>query len=55
MGIQLLSMVLGLAAIRGRGEARRVPGILAAGQQAAMGKYLSFSPRQEAARDAAAL
>jgi predicted Zn-dependent protease len=54
MGIQLLSMVLGLAAIAaGGGEAGA--GILAAGQQAAMGKYLSFSRVQEASADAAAL
>jgi predicted Zn-dependent protease len=52
--IALLSMVLGLAAMAaGGGEAGA--GILAAGQQAAMGKYLSFSRVQESTADAAAL
>ncbi len=51
-GISLLSMVLGLAAIAaGAGEAGA--GVLAAGQQAAMGKYLAFSRQQEASTDAA--
>ncbi|HEU0045165.1 M48 family metalloprotease [Sphingomonas sp.] len=54
MGISLLSMVLGLAAIAmGGGEAGA--GILAAGQQAALGKYLAFSRVQEATADAAGL
>ena len=54
MGISLLSMVLGIAAIAaGGGEAGA--GILAAGQQAALGKYLAFSRVQESTADAAAL
>ena len=54
MGITLLSMVLGIAAMAaGGGEAGA--GILAAGQQAAMGKYLSFSRVQESTADATAL
>ncbi len=54
MGIQLLSMVLGIAAIAaGGGEAGA--GILAAGQQAALGKYLAFSRVQEATADATGL
>ena len=54
LGISLLSMVLGLAAIAaGGGEAGA--GILAAGQQAALGKYLAFSRVQEATADAAAM
>jgi predicted Zn-dependent protease len=51
-GITILSMVLGLAAMAaGAGEAGA--GVLAAGQQAAMGKYLAFSRQQEASSDAA--
>ncbi|PAX07234.1 M48 family metalloprotease [Sphingomonas lenta] len=51
-GISLLTMVLGLAAIAaGGGEAGA--GILAAGQQAAMGNLLAFSRQQEASTDAA--
>jgi predicted Zn-dependent protease len=51
-GITILSMVLGLAAMAaGAGEAGA--GMLAAGQQAAMGKYLAFSRQQEASTDAA--
>jgi predicted Zn-dependent protease len=51
-GITLLSVVLGLAAMAaGAGEAGA--GLLAAGQQAAMGKYLAFSRQQEASTDAA--
>jgi predicted Zn-dependent protease len=51
-GISLLTMVLGLAAIAaGGGEAGA--GILAAGQQAAMGNYLAFSRQQESSTDAA--
>ena len=52
MGITILSMVLGLAAMAaGSGEAGA--GIMAAGQQAAQGSYLSFSRSQEASADAA--
>ena len=52
-GIMLLSMVLGAAAMAaGAGEAGM--GILAAGQQAAMGKFLAFSRTQESAADSAA-
>ena len=51
LGIQLLSMVLGLAAMAaGGGEAGA--GIMAAGQQAALGNYLSFTRVQEATADA---
>jgi predicted Zn-dependent protease len=51
-GITLLSVVLGIAAMAaGAGEAGA--GVLAAGQQAAMGKYLAFSRQQEASSDAA--
>jgi len=51
MGIYLLSMVLGLATMAaGGGDAGA--GILAAGQQAALGKYLSFSRIQETTADA---
>ena len=51
LGIYLLSMVLGVAAMAaGGGEAGA--GIMAAGQQAAMGKYLSFSRTQESTADA---
>ncbi|HEX7848663.1 MAG TPA: M48 family metalloprotease [Sphingomonas sp.] len=51
MAISLLSLVLGIAAMAaGAGDAGA--GILAAGQQAAMGKYLSFSRVQEATADA---
>lgn len=51
-GISLLTMVLGLAAIAaGGGEAGA--GILAAGQQAAMGSFLAFSRQQESSTDAA--
>ncbi|WP_375393115.1 M48 family metalloprotease [uncultured Sphingomonas sp.] len=54
MGISILSMVLGIAAIAaGGGEAGA--GILAAGQQAALGKYLAFSRVQEATADATGL
>ena len=54
MGITLLSMVLGLASIAaGAGEAGA--GIMAAGQQAALGKYLAFSRVQEATADATGL
>jgi predicted Zn-dependent protease len=51
-GIMILSMVLGAAAMAaGAGEAGM--GLLAAGQQAAMGKFLAFSRTQESAADAA--
>lgn len=53
-GIQLVTLLLGAAAIAaGSGEAGM--GIMAAGQQAAMGKYLAFSRTQEASADAAAV
>lgn len=45
MGMYLLSMVLGLAAMAAGGGAAGA-GIMAAGQQAAMGKVLSFSRTQ---------
>ncbi|MDG5488357.1 M48 family metalloprotease [Sphingomonas sp. BGYR3] len=51
-GISILSLVLGIAAMAaGAGEAGA--GILAAGQQAAMGSYLAFSRTQESSADAA--
>ena len=51
-GIMLLSLVLGAAAMAaGAGEAGM--GVMAAGQQAAMGKFLAFSRTQETAADAA--
>jgi predicted Zn-dependent protease len=51
-GIMLLSMLLGVAAMAaGAGEAGS--GIMAAGQQAAMGKFLAFSRTQESSADAA--
>ena len=51
-GITVLSLLLGVAAIAaGAGEAGA--GILAAGQQAAMGSYLAFSRTQESSADAA--
>ena len=53
MGISILSLVLGIAAIAaGAGEAGA--GIMAAGQQAAMGKVLAFTRVQEATADASA-
>ena len=52
MGMYLLSMVLGLAAMAAGGGAAGA-GIMAAGQQAAMGKVLSFSRTQESTADAA--
>lgn len=53
-GITLLSMVLGAAAMAaGGGEAGM--GVIAAGQQAALGKYLAFSRTQEASADQAAV
>ena len=54
LGITLLSMVIGLAAIAaGAGEAGA--GILGVGQQAALGKYLAFSRVQESTADASAV
>ena len=51
-GIMILSLLLGAAAIAaGSGEAGA--GILAAGQQAAMGKFLAFTRLQESSADAA--
>lgn len=51
-GISILSLVLGVAAMAaGAGEAGA--GILAAGQQAAMGSVLAFSRNQESSADAA--
>ena len=51
--VQLVTMLLGVAAMAaGGGEAGM--GILAAGQQAALGKYLAFSRDQEASADASA-
>ena len=50
--ISLLSMLLGVAtAVAGAGAAAM--GIIAAGQQAALGKYLAFSRTQESSADAA--
>ena len=51
-GISLLSLLLGAAAAAaGAGDA--AIGVLMAGQQAAMGKYLAFSRAQESSADAA--
>jgi len=51
-GITLVTLLLGAAAMAaGGGEAGM--GIMAAGQQAAMGRFLSFSRAQEASADAA--
>lgn len=51
-GITIVSLLLGVAAIAaGAGEAGA--GILAAGQQAAMGKFLAFNRAQENSADAA--
>jgi predicted Zn-dependent protease len=51
-GITLLSLLIGVAAIAaGAGDAGA--GILAAGQQAALGKFLAFSRTQESSADAA--
>lgn len=53
LGITLLSMLVGVAAMAaGAGDAGA--GIMAAGQQAAMGHYLSFSRNQESTADASA-
>jgi len=51
-GITLLSMVLGVAALAA-GGAEAGMGIMAAGQQAAMGKFLAFSRTQESSADLA--
>jgi predicted Zn-dependent protease len=51
-GISILSMLVGVAAaLAGAGDAAM--GVMAAGQQAAIGKYLAFSRTQESAADAA--
>ena len=51
-GISILSLILGgLAAAAGAGDAAM--GVIMAGQQAALGKYLAFSREQEASADAA--
>lgn len=51
-GITILSLLLGVgAALAGAGEAAM--GVVAAGQQAAMGSFLSFNRNQEAATDLA--
>ena len=53
-GITLLSLLLGAAAAAaGAGDAAM--GVLMAGQQAAMGKYLAFSRVQESSADAAGI
>jgi predicted Zn-dependent protease len=51
-GIMLLSLVLGAAAMAA-GASEAGAGILAAGQQAAMGKFLAFTRTQESSADAA--
>ncbi len=53
LGIALLSMVLGIAAIAA-GSAEGGAGIIAAGQQAAQSKFLAFTRVQEATADATA-
>lgn len=51
-GISILSLLLGAAAaVAGAGDAAM--GVMMAGQQAALGKYLAFSRSQEASADAA--
>ncbi|MBT2188846.1 M48 family metalloprotease [Sphingobium nicotianae] len=53
-GITLISLLLGAAAMAaGGGEAGM--GVMAAGQQAALGKYLAFSRAQESSADAAGM
>ncbi len=53
-GISILSLLLGAAAAAaGAGDAAM--GVIMAGQQAAMGKYLAFSRAQEATADAAGM
>lgn len=51
-GITLVSLLLGAAAMAA-GGAEAGMGIMAAGQQAALGKYLAFSRAQESSADAA--
>jgi len=51
-GITLLSLVLG-AAVMAAGGGEAGMGVFAAGQQAAMGKYLAFSRTQESSADLA--
>ena len=51
-GITILSMVLGAAAVAAGGVEAGM-GIIGAGQQAAMGKYLAFSRTQESSADLA--
>ncbi|WP_174292840.1 M48 family metalloprotease [Sphingomonas bacterium] len=51
MGMYILSMVLGVAAMAA-GSAEAGAGIMAAGQQAATGKYLAFSRNVESVADA---
>ena len=51
-GISLLSLLLG-AAVAAAGGGEAAMGVLMAGQQAALGKYLAFSRAQEATADAA--
>ncbi len=53
LGIMLLSMVLGVAAIAA-GSAEGGAGIIAAGQQVAQSKFLAFTRVQEATADATA-
>jgi len=53
MSVQIMSLILGAAAIAA-GGAEAGMGILGAGQQAAMSRFLSFSRVQEASADAAA-
>lgn len=54
MKIQLLSMLVGLAAtIAGAGEAGM--GVMALGQQAALGSFLTFTRTQESSADAASV
>ncbi len=53
LGIALLSLVLGIAAIAA-GSSEGGAGIIAAGQQAAQGKFLAFTRVQEATADASA-
>ncbi|KQT33712.1 peptidase M48 [Sphingomonas sp. Leaf412] len=51
-GITLVSLLVGVATMLAGGGAAGA-GVMAAGQQAAMGKYLAFSRAQEASTDAA--
>ncbi|GGB20124.1 peptidase M48 [Sphingomonas metalli] len=52
MGISLLSLLAGVAAIAAGGSEAGL-GVIAAGQQAAQGSYLAFSRTQESSADAA--